>query len=79
MYLQVTVVCSPAPREVFEEVVRVPEGSSIEEDAVLATGLCAAFPQFDWKATTPFRDLGADKRNGPRSSRTSIEWICAVR
>jgi len=52
MPLQVTVVCSPAPREVFEEVVSVPEGSSIE-DAVLATGLSAAFPQFDWKAATP--------------------------
>jgi hypothetical protein len=52
MLLQVTVVCSPATREVFEQVVRVPEGSSVR-DAVLATGLATAFPQFDWQAATP--------------------------
>jgi putative ubiquitin-RnfH superfamily antitoxin RatB of RatAB toxin-antitoxin module len=52
MLLQVTVVCSPAPRVVFEQVVSVPEGSSVR-DAVLAAGLATAFPQFDWQAATP--------------------------
>ncbi|MBO9514324.1 MAG: RnfH family protein [Variovorax sp.] len=50
--LQVTVVCSPAPREVFEQVVSVPEGASVR-DAVMASGLAAACPAFDWQAATP--------------------------
>lgn len=50
--LQVTVVCSPAPREVFEQIVNVPEGASVR-DAVMASGLAAAHPAFDWQAATP--------------------------
>ena len=50
--LQVTVVCSPAPREVFERLVSLPEGASVR-DAVLASGLAAVYPEFDWPAATP--------------------------
>ena len=48
----VTVTCSPAPREVFEETVRVAQGATAR-DAVLASSLGARFPQLDWQAMTP--------------------------
>jgi len=50
--LQATVVCSPAPRDVFEQIVSLPEGASVRE-AILASGLAAAHPEFDWQAATP--------------------------
>jgi putative ubiquitin-RnfH superfamily antitoxin RatB of RatAB toxin-antitoxin module len=49
---QITVVCSPAPREVFERTVNLPEGATVR-DAVLASGLAAAHPAFDWQAAAP--------------------------
>lgn len=63
--LQVTVVCSPAPREVFEEIVTLADGASVR-DAVLASGLGAAYPAFDWQAAMP----GIWGR--------SVEWTQAV-
>jgi putative ubiquitin-RnfH superfamily antitoxin RatB of RatAB toxin-antitoxin module len=50
--LQVTVTCSPAPREVFEQVVSVVEGATVR-DAVLASDLASSFPQLDWQAMAP--------------------------
>ena len=50
--VQVTVVCSPAARQVFEQVLDLPEGTSVR-DAVLASGLAGQHPHFDWQATTP--------------------------
>jgi putative ubiquitin-RnfH superfamily antitoxin RatB of RatAB toxin-antitoxin module len=50
--LQVTLAYSPAPREVFEELLGVPEGSTVR-DAVLASGLALRFPQLDWQAMQP--------------------------
>ncbi|SCK55041.1 hypothetical protein VAR608DRAFT_5653 [Variovorax sp. HW608] len=50
--LRVTLVCSPAPREVFEEILSLPEGATVR-DAVLASGLAAAHPAFDWQAAAP--------------------------
>ena len=50
--LQVTVVCSTAPRTVFERIVNLPEGATVR-DAVLASGLAAAYPVFNWQAVVP--------------------------
>ena len=50
--LQVTVAYSPAPREVFEEELRVAEGATVR-DAVQASRLAARYPQLDWQAMTP--------------------------
>jgi putative ubiquitin-RnfH superfamily antitoxin RatB of RatAB toxin-antitoxin module len=50
--LRVTVSCSPAPREVFEEAVELAQGATAR-DAVLATALAATFPRLDWQALTP--------------------------
>jgi putative ubiquitin-RnfH superfamily antitoxin RatB of RatAB toxin-antitoxin module len=50
--LQVTVTCSPVPREVFEQIVKVPEGASVR-DAVMASDLTQAYPAFDWQAAAP--------------------------
>ena len=50
--LQVTVTYSPAPREVFERVVSLPEGATVR-DAVKASGLEASFPELDWQALPP--------------------------
>jgi len=50
--LQVTVVCSPALREVFEQIVSLPEGASVR-DAIVASGLETAHPEFDWQTATP--------------------------
>jgi putative ubiquitin-RnfH superfamily antitoxin RatB of RatAB toxin-antitoxin module len=50
--LQVTVAYSPAPREVFEQVLSLTEGSTAR-DAVAASSLALRFPQLDWQAMTP--------------------------
>ncbi|MBB3176303.1 RnfH family protein [Variovorax sp. Sphag1AA] len=50
--LRVTVACSPAVRVVFEEVVSLPEGACVR-DAILASGLAATYPAFDWQAAAP--------------------------
>jgi putative ubiquitin-RnfH superfamily antitoxin RatB of RatAB toxin-antitoxin module len=50
--MQITLVCSPAPREVFENTVEVPEGATLR-DAVRVSGLADRFPSLDWAAMTP--------------------------
>lgn len=45
----VTLVCAPAPRTVFEEVLTLSAESTLE-DAVLASGLSARFAELDWHA-----------------------------
>jgi putative ubiquitin-RnfH superfamily antitoxin RatB of RatAB toxin-antitoxin module len=50
--LQVTVAYSPAPREVFEQIVSLPDGATVR-DAVKASSLGASFPLFDWQASVP--------------------------
>ncbi|CAN7421335.1 RnfH family protein [Variovorax sp. LjRoot290] len=50
--LQVTVAYSPAPREVFEEVLGVAEGATVR-DAVRESHLPLQFPQLDWQAMQP--------------------------
>jgi putative ubiquitin-RnfH superfamily antitoxin RatB of RatAB toxin-antitoxin module len=50
--LQVTVAYSPAPRQVFEEVLSVAEGATVR-DAVRASHLPIQFPQLDWQAMQP--------------------------
>jgi putative ubiquitin-RnfH superfamily antitoxin RatB of RatAB toxin-antitoxin module len=50
--LQVTVAYSPAPREVFEQIVSLPEGATAR-DGVMASSLGAAFPQLDWQTLVP--------------------------
>lgn len=47
--MQVTLVYSPAPREVFEQELALPEGATAR-DAVLASALPARFPALDWLA-----------------------------
>ena len=47
----VTLVCAPAPRTVFEEVLTLPSGTTVE-DAVRASGLPARFASLDWRALT---------------------------
>jgi uncharacterized protein len=47
--MQVTLVYSPAPREVFEQVLTLPEAATAR-DAVLASTLPAQFPALDWAA-----------------------------
>ncbi len=47
--MQVTLVYSPAAREVFEQVLTLPEGATAR-DAVLASALSARFPALDWAA-----------------------------
>jgi len=50
--LRITLACSPAPREVFEQALHLAPGSTVS-DAVTASGLSTAFPELDWKALTP--------------------------
>ena len=45
----VTLVCAPAPRTVFEDVLMLPPGATLE-DAVRASGLPAHFPDLDRRA-----------------------------
>lgn len=46
MPVQVTIVYSPAPREVLEWAVTLPDGASVRQ-AVHASGLADAFPELD--------------------------------
>ena len=45
----VTLVCAPAPRTVFEEMLTLPPGATLE-DAVRASSLPARFCDLDWRA-----------------------------
>lgn len=47
--LRVTLVCSPAPREVFEQVLQLPEGCTVRA-AVAASALSAQYPALAWDA-----------------------------
>ena len=62
--IEVTFCCSPAPREVFEQVLRLAPGATVA-DAVKASGLSQRFPQLDWReAMTPGiwgREVGWDE------------------
>jgi putative ubiquitin-RnfH superfamily antitoxin RatB of RatAB toxin-antitoxin module len=51
--IQVTLSCSPAAREVFEQVLQLEDGTALSE-AVRASGLSQRFPDLDWRhAMTP--------------------------
>lgn len=51
--IEVTLSCSPAAREVFEQLLRLAPGTTLA-DAVKASGLSRQFPDLDWRhATTP--------------------------
>ena len=50
--MEVTLVWSSAPREVFEQRLAVPEAATAH-DAVRASQLPACFPALDWAAMTP--------------------------
>jgi putative ubiquitin-RnfH superfamily antitoxin RatB of RatAB toxin-antitoxin module len=50
--VQITIVCSTAPRQVFEQIVDLPVGATVR-DAVIASALAAAHPAFDWQAAAP--------------------------
>jgi putative ubiquitin-RnfH superfamily antitoxin RatB of RatAB toxin-antitoxin module len=51
--IEVTLSYSPAPREVFEQVLRLPPEATVD-DAVKASDLAQRFPQMDWRqAMTP--------------------------
>ncbi|WP_432731745.1 RnfH family protein [Variovorax sp. W6] len=53
MPIEVTLSCSPAPREVFEQVLRLPPDSTLA-DAVRGSDLSQRFPDLDWRhAMTP--------------------------
>ncbi|MDN6886771.1 RnfH family protein [Variovorax sp. CAN2819] len=53
MTIEVTLSCSPAPREVFEQVLSLPSGATLV-DAVKAGDLSLRFPDLDWRhALTP--------------------------
>jgi putative ubiquitin-RnfH superfamily antitoxin RatB of RatAB toxin-antitoxin module len=62
--IEVTLCCSPAPREVFEQILRLPPESTVT-DAVKASGLAQRFPDLDWRqAVTPGvwgREVGWDQ------------------
>jgi putative ubiquitin-RnfH superfamily antitoxin RatB of RatAB toxin-antitoxin module len=47
--MQITVVYSPAPREIFEETVTLPDGATAH-DALVASKLTTSFPTLDWAA-----------------------------
>jgi len=50
--LNVTLAYSPAPREVFEEALRLPDGATTQ-DAVNASGLAQRFPGLVWETLQP--------------------------
>ena len=52
MNIAVTLLCSPAARQTFEQALTVSEGTTVSE-AVLASGLNEHFPALDWRALTP--------------------------
>ena len=62
--IEVTLSCSPAPREVFEQVLQLAPGATVA-DAVKASELAQRFPQLDWReAMTPGiwgREVGWDQ------------------
>lgn len=47
--MQITLAYSPAPREVFEQTLSLPEGAT-SADAVLASVLGELYPDLDWRA-----------------------------
>jgi putative ubiquitin-RnfH superfamily antitoxin RatB of RatAB toxin-antitoxin module len=47
--MQITLIYSPAPREVFEQTVSVSEGATAA-DVVLASDLGVRYPDLDWRA-----------------------------
>jgi len=50
--IEVTLAYAPAPREVFEQTLAVPEGTTVG-DAVRASTLSTHFPTLDWYAMAP--------------------------
>jgi putative ubiquitin-RnfH superfamily antitoxin RatB of RatAB toxin-antitoxin module len=64
--IQVTLLCSPAPRVVHEESLTLDDGASAQ-GAVLASGLAARFPELDWRALQP----GVWGR--------AVAWDCALK
>ncbi|MFM9923691.1 RnfH family protein [Variovorax sp. H27-G14] len=51
--IEVALSCSPAARQVFEELLQLPPDATLV-DAVKASGLAQQFPELDWRhATTP--------------------------
>jgi len=52
MSIDVILLWSPAPREVVEQALRLPEGATVH-DAVAASELPTRFPAEDWSALTP--------------------------
>ncbi|MDN4588007.1 RnfH family protein [Xenophilus aerolatus] len=50
--IEVTLCCAPAPRVVFEQVLRLPEGCTLRE-AVEASALRREHPQLDWAGLQP--------------------------
>jgi putative ubiquitin-RnfH superfamily antitoxin RatB of RatAB toxin-antitoxin module len=50
--MRVTVAYSAAAREVFEQVVSLPEGATVR-NAVKASSLGESFPGFDWPSFVP--------------------------
>jgi putative ubiquitin-RnfH superfamily antitoxin RatB of RatAB toxin-antitoxin module len=62
--IEVTLCCSPAPREVFEQSLQLAPESTVT-DAVKASGLAQRFPDLDWRqAMTPGvwgREVGWDQ------------------
>ncbi|MGJ7526322.1 RnfH family protein [Variovorax sp. GB1P17] len=51
--IEVTLSCSPAAREVFEQVLQLASGTTLV-NAVQASGLASRFPDLDWRhAMTP--------------------------
>ena len=52
MSIRVTLVCSPAPREVHEEELALAEGACAQ-DAVRSSRLAASHPSLDWQSLQP--------------------------
>ncbi len=50
--ITVTLVCAPAAREVFEQTLDVPDGSTAQE-AIAASALVGRWPLLDWRGLTP--------------------------
>ena len=50
--IRVTVVCSPAAREVFEHALSLPGGTTVR-GAVQASGLAARYLALDWESLAP--------------------------
>lgn len=50
--IEVTLVCSPAPRTMFEQRLELVDGSTLR-DAVVASELAMKFPSLDWQGMAP--------------------------